>query len=142
MENQRTKIRVETTVSATLDHVWNCWTEPEHIINWYHASDDWHTTKAENNLKAGGKFIFRMEAKDGSFGFDFCGVYDRVQLNKTIEYSIADGRKVVIAFSNNDNETRIVETFEAEDTNSIELQRTGWQSIINNFNKYTETKLK
>lgn len=98
-----------------------------------------HTTKAESDLREGGKFSSRMEAKDGSFGFDFGGVYDKVKENELIEYTIGDGRKVKITFTNNGTETKIVETFEAENTNSIEMQKGGWQAILDNFKKYTET---
>ena len=142
MENQKTKITVETIVNDSIEKVWNFWTLPEHIMNWNNASTEWHTPKAENELKAGGKFLFRMEAKDGSFGFDFCGVYDKVMLNKHIEYTLAESRKVIIEFSSKANKTKIVETFEAENQNPDKTQQSGWQSILDNFKKYTETKLK
>ncbi len=132
-------ITVETTVKAPIAKVWEYWTKPEHITKWNNASDDWHTTKAESDLREGGKFSSRMEAKDGSFGFDFVGVYDKVKENELIEYTIGDGRKVKITFSNNGIETKVVETFEAENTNSIEMQKGGWQAILDNFRKYTET---
>jgi uncharacterized protein YndB with AHSA1/START domain len=138
MENQAKTITVENTVKAPVEKVWQFWTLPEHITKWSNASDDWHTPFAENDLKVGGKFISRMEAKDGSFGFDFGGVYDEVKTNKMIAYTIGDGRKVKINFSTNGDETKIVETFEAENTNSIEMQRGGWQSILDNFKKYAE----
>ena len=132
-------IIIETTVKAPVSKVWEYWTKPEHIIKWNNASDDWHTTKAESDLREGGKFSSRMEAKDGSFGFDFGGVYDKLKENELIEYTIGDGRKVKITFSNNGTETKVVETFEAENTNSIEMQKGGWQAILDNFRKYTET---
>jgi uncharacterized protein YndB with AHSA1/START domain len=138
MENQAKTITVENTVKAPVEKVWQFWTLPEHITKWSNASDDWHTPFAENDLKVGGKFISRMEAKDGSFGFDFGGVYDEVKTNKMIAYTLDDGRKVKINFSTNGDETKIVETFEAENTNSIEMQRGGWQSILDNFKKYAE----
>jgi uncharacterized protein YndB with AHSA1/START domain len=136
--NNKTNITVETTVNAPVEKVWKYFTKPEHIIKWNNASDDWHTTKAENDLRVGGKFTSRMEAKDGSFGFDFGGEYDAVEVNKKIEYTLGDGRKVKVDFSGNDNSTVIAETFEAESTNSIEMQKSGWQAILNNFKKYTE----
>ncbi len=135
----KTTITVETTVNAPVQKVWEFWTGPEHIVKWNNASDDWHTPRAENDLRVGGKFWSRMEAKDGSFGFDFGGIYDEVTTNEVIAYTIDDGRKVKITFSPSGNETRIVETFEAESMNSIELQRTGWQAILDNFKKYAES---
>jgi uncharacterized protein YndB with AHSA1/START domain len=133
-----TKITVETVVNAPVDKVWNSWNQPEHITKWCAASDDWHAPKAENDLKVGGKFATRMEAKDGSFGFDFGGVYDDVKTNELIEYTMGDGRKVVVNFTSNGNETKVVETFDAENTHPIEMQRGGWQAILDNFKKYTE----
>lgn len=139
MAEAKTEITVEATVHASVDKVWQYWTGPEHITKWNNASDDWHTPHAENDLKTGGKFLSRMEAKDGSVGFDFGGVYDDVKTNELIAYTIGDGRKVKISFNNNGNETNVTETFEAEDMNSIEMQRGGWQNIIDNFKKYTES---
>ena len=135
---QRTSITIETTVNAPVEKVWKTWSTPEDIMKWCAASDDWHTTRSENDLRVGGKFVSRMEAKDGSFGFDFGGEYDEVVTNKKIAYTIGDGRKVDISFTANGNETKIVETFDAEDQNSIEMQRGGWQAILDNFKKYTE----
>jgi uncharacterized protein YndB with AHSA1/START domain len=135
----RTQITVEGTVKAPVEKVWHHWTSPEHITKWNNASDDWHTPFAENDLRAGGKFSARMEARDGSMGFDFGGVYDEVKPNQRIVYTIDDGRKVTVDFKSNGNETKIVETFEAEDTNSIELQRGGWQAILDNFKKHVES---
>jgi uncharacterized protein YndB with AHSA1/START domain len=107
-------------------------------VKWNSASDDWHTTKSTNDLRAGGKFSSRMEAKDGSFGFDFEGVYDTVVINQLIEYTLGDNRKVTIQFSTIGNQTTVIETFDAETENSIDLQRNGWQAIMNNFKKYVE----
>ncbi|HMH32895.1 MAG TPA: SRPBCC family protein [Puia sp.] len=140
METQTKTITVETTVQAPVDKVWKYWTLPEHITQWANASDDWHTTRAENDVRQGGKFLSRMEAKDGSFGFDFGGVYNEVKPNQYMEYTLGDGRKVQITFSVTGNETRIVETFEPEGTNPIEMQRGGWQAIMDNFKKYVESK--
>jgi uncharacterized protein YndB with AHSA1/START domain len=134
------KVTVETTVQAPVEKVWEYWTEPTHITKWNSASDDWHTPIAENDLRAGGKFHSRMEAKDGSFGFDFGGIYDEVKLHEVIAYTLGDGRKVTITFKGQDNETEVIETFDAETENSIELQQQGWQAILNNFKKYAEQK--
>jgi uncharacterized protein YndB with AHSA1/START domain len=133
-----TTVTVETLVDAPVEKAWSYFTEPSHVTKWNHASDDWHSPSAENDLRVGGKFSYRMEAKDGSFGFDFGGIYDVVKENEYIEYTLGDGRKVKISFSNQNHSTRVVETFEIEDINSKELQRTGWQAILDNFKKYTE----
>ena len=134
-----TRITVESTVKAPVEKVWKFWSEPAHITKWSNPSDDWHTPHAENDLREGGKFLSRMEAKDGSVGFDFGGVYDIVKTNELIEYTLGDGRKVVNTFTSNGNETKVVTTFEAENENPIEMQRGGWQTILNNFKKYVET---
>jgi uncharacterized protein YndB with AHSA1/START domain len=131
-------ITIESTVNAPVEKVWKFWSAPEHITQWCAASDDWHTPRAENDLRTGGKFSSRMEAKDGSFGFDFGGEYDEVKTNELITYTIGDGRKVRIDFTQQGNATKIVETFEAEEQNPIEMQRGGWQAILDNFKKYTE----
>ena len=135
----KTTITVESTVKAPVAQVWKFWTEPEHIKKWNAASDDWHTPRAENDLRAGGSFSARMEAKDGSFGFDFGGVYDEVTLNEKIAYTMDDGRQVSVNFTSNGKETKVVETFDAENTHSVEMQRGGWQAILDNFKKYTES---
>jgi uncharacterized protein YndB with AHSA1/START domain len=139
MENAKVKITVQVTVKAMMDKAWKVWTTPADIIQWNAASDDWHTTKAENDLKVGGKFSYRMEAKDGSFGFDFGGTYDDIKTNELIAYTMDDGRTSVILFEPKGNETSIVQTFEAETENTIELQQFGWQAIMNNFKKYAES---
>lgn len=131
-------ITVETTVVLPIETVWKLWTSPEHITKWNNASPDWHTPRAENDLRPGGKFLSRMEAKDGSFGFDFWGVYDEVIKNEKIAYTMGDGRKAKIIFSNNGKETKITESFEPENENPAEMQRGGWQAILNNFKKYAE----
>ena len=133
-----TKITIETTVNAPVEKVWEYWTKPEHVVKWNNASEDWHTTKAENDFRVGGKFASRMEAKDGSAGFDFTGVNDEIKDHEYIGYTIGDGRKVSIKFTGDGNKTAIAETFEAENTNSIEMQKGGWQAILDNFKKYTE----
>lgn len=135
-----TIITVETTINAPIEKVWKFWSEPAHIVNWNNASDDWYTPRAENDLQVGGNFNARMEARDGSFGFDFEGTYTDIIIHKRIEYAVADGRKVKILFSELGNETKIIESFEAENTHPIEVQKGGWQSILNSFKKYTESK--
>lgn len=136
----KTILTAENNIHAPVENVWNCWTKPEHITKWNNASDDWHTPHAENDLRPGGSFTSRMEAKDGSMGFDFGGVYDAVKENEYIEYTLGDGRKVKVTFSAQGNKTKVVEDFEAENTNSLELQKGGWQAILDNFKKYTEAR--
>lgn len=135
---EATKVTVQAVVQAPVEKVWKCWTEPEHITKWSQASDEWHAPYAENDLRAGGKFLTRMEAKDGSFGFDFGGVYDEVKEHEVIAYSLEDGRKVEITFIAQGNETKVVETFDAESTHPIEHQQAGWQAILDNFKTYAE----
>jgi uncharacterized protein YndB with AHSA1/START domain len=135
---QKILITVEAIIYAPLEKVWEYWTNPEHIVHWNNASDDWHTTKAENNLVAGGRFSSRMEAKDGSMGFDFWGVHDAVKTHECIESTLGDERKMSVVFSAAGNETKVVESFEAETENAVELQQGGWQAILNNFKKYAE----
>ena len=140
METQeKTVITIENTINAPVKKVWDYWTKPEHITKWNYASDDWHSPWAKNDLRKGGSFAARMEAKDGSMGFDFGGVYDEIKPNEYIEYTLGDGRKVKIRFTDNGNTTKVVESFDAENTNSVELQKGGWQAILDNFKKYTES---
>ena len=131
-------ITVQSTINAPVEKVWKYWSEPAHIMQWCQASDDWHAPHAENDLKTGGKFSTTMAAKDGSFSFDFGGVYDLVTEHKLIEYTMGDGRKVSVVFNANGNTTEVIETFEPESTNPEEMQRGGWQAILDNFKKYTE----
>lgn len=138
MKSEHTSIAIKATVNVPVNKVWEVWTEPQHITKWNNASDDWHTPYAENDLRVGGKFLSRMEAKDGSFGFDFSGIYDEVKLFEVITYTLEDGRKVTTKFIDKENKTDILVTFDAEDTNSMEQQEEGWQSILINFKKYTE----
>ena len=138
--SSKTQITVETTVYAPIEKVWQYWTLPEHITQWNNASDDWHTTRAENDLRTGGKFVSRMEAKDGSMSFDFGGEYDEVINHERIASTLGDGRKVEVSFASLGSQTRVIETFEAETQNSEELQKSGWQSILDNFKNYTEEK--
>ena len=135
---EKTAITVETVVKAPVEKVWKFWNEPEHITQWCFASDDWHAPHAENDLRKDGKLKTTMAAKDGSFSFEFEGVYTNVVPYKRIEYNIVDGRKVDIRFSPVGNETKVTETFEAESTNPIEMQRGGWQAILDNFRKHVE----
>jgi uncharacterized protein YndB with AHSA1/START domain len=137
--DEKNMITVENTIHAPLEKVWSFWTDPIHIKNWNNASDDWHTPFAENDLKEGGKFLSRMESKDGKFGFDFGGVYDEVKANELISYTMGDGRKVKISFSNVDGTTKVSEAFEPENTNPFEMQKDGWQAILDNFKKYVES---
>lgn len=139
MEKKAQAITIQSTVNAPIKKVWEFWTLPEHITQWSNASDDWHTPSATNDLRKGGAFSSRMEAKDGSMGFDFGGTYDEVKQHELIEYTIGDGRKVKVTFTPDDNQTKVVETFEPEGQNPVEMQRSGWQAILDNFKKYTET---
>jgi uncharacterized protein YndB with AHSA1/START domain len=131
-------ITVQATVNAPIDKVWKFWNEPKHITQWAFASPDWHAPKAENDLRVDGTFSTTMAAKDGSFSFDFGGVYTKVENHKAIEYTLGDGRKVKISFSTEGNQTNIVETFDPEDQNPEEMQRGGWQAILDNFKAYAE----
>jgi len=136
--NYRNSITVEATVHAPVEKVWEYWTNPAHIVEWNSASPDWHTPRATNDLRTGGSFTARMEAKDGSMGFDFGGIYDEVATNRLIAYTMGDGRRVNVAFSGKDGHTHIREEFEAESQNPMDMQRMGWQSILDNFKKYAE----
>ena len=134
-----TPITVETTIKAPVEKVWKHWTDPKDITQWCNASDDWHAPYADNDLRMDGKFKTTMAAKDGSTSFDFEGIYTNIQPYKVIEYTIGDGRKVKITFSSQGGETKVTETFEPETTNPLEMQRGGWQAILDNFKKYTES---
>lgn len=134
----KTVITVAVAIKAPISKVWEYWTKPEHITRWNAASDDWHTHFAENDLREGGRFTSRMEAKDGSFGFDFGGVYDKVTEHKLIEYTLGDGRKVVVNFSEDEAISHVTESFEAEQTHTLEMQQGGWQAILDNFRNYVE----
>ena len=131
-------ITISTVIKEERSTIWKLWNEPDHITKWNFAADDWCCPSAENDLRVGGKLKSRMEAKDGSFGFDFEGTYDEIIDQKKITYTIADGRQVTTDFEDLDNDTKITTTFEAEAENSIEIQRDGWQAILNNFKKYVE----
>ncbi|WP_194851572.1 SRPBCC family protein [Nonlabens antarcticus] len=131
-------ITVQTTIKSGIEKVWNFWIKPEHIVNWNFATDEWRCPKAENDMIPNGKFSWRMEAKDGSMGFDFAGVYEKVVPKELITYRLPDGRLVSIDFEENEDEVTIRETFDAEGTNTDEQQRAGWQAILENFKKYVE----
>jgi len=134
----KAQITVQTTIQAPIEQVWKFWTSPEAISNWNNASPDWHTPYVENNVKEGGLFLWRMEAKDGSFGFDFSGIYSVVKPNEQIQYVLGDERKVKIDFQSMGSVTKVTEIFDAESVNSLELQQSGWQAILDNFRKYVE----
>lgn len=132
------KITIETLVNASLAQVWHAWTTPEHITQWNFAIDTWCCPRAENQLVVGGAFNYRMEAKDGSMGFDFCGTYTVVEPQKLIRFNLGDEREVCVAFLPTEQGIKVTETFEAEDENSAEQQRQGWQGILDNFKAYVE----
>ena len=131
-------ITISTLVNLPIEIVWKVWIKPVHIKNWNNASSDWFTPFVKNSLKVGGKFNYRMEARDGSFGFDFEGTYKKIEIEKLIEYVLADERNVSINFDKEGNSIRVTETFEPEQENSIESQTNGWQSILDNFKSYAE----
>ena len=137
---EKTVITIETTVKATIDKVWECFTQPQHITQWNFAHESWECTSAENDLKIGGKFSYNMAARDGSIAFDFWGIYDEITPQKFISSTLGDGRKISVRFANKGTEVFITESFEAESQNPIEMQRGGWQAILDNFKKYTESK--
>lgn len=131
-------ITVQTTVDAPIETVWECWTVPSHVTQWNHASDDWHSPIGTNDLREGGTFSYRMEAKDKSAGFDFGGTYTKVVDKRQIDFTMTDGRTVHITFEQKDGKTRIAETFDPESENPPEMQRQGWQAILDNFKKHAE----
>ena len=135
---ETTPITVAATIQAPVQTVWTLWTNPKHIVNWNFASDDWHSPKAEADLREGGRFSYRMESRDGSMGFDFSGTFTKVTENKELSFTIDDGRTVQVLFVPYGNETTVKETFEAEGTHPVEMQRQGWQAILQNFKKYAE----
>jgi predicted 3-demethylubiquinone-9 3-methyltransferase (glyoxalase superfamily)/uncharacterized protein YndB with AHSA1/START domain len=137
--SEKIVITVEATINAPVEKVWASWTEPQHITQWNHASDDWHCPKASNDLRVGGTLLATMAAKDGSFSFDFEGVYDAIEPLQHLAYTLGDERKVKVVFSQAGDQTRIVEEFEAETIHSVDMQQAGWQAILDNFKKHTET---
>jgi uncharacterized protein YndB with AHSA1/START domain len=135
------KITIETVVKAPLNKVWAAWNNPADIQQWNSAQDDWHTTRSKVDLREGGKFTSRMEAKDGSSGFDFEGTYTRVAPQQAIEFRMGDGREVKVEFAERGNDVVVKETFDAETENSPELQRQGWQAILDNFRRHVEAQV-
>ena len=134
----KTPITVETLVNAPLEKVWDCWTGPEHITQWNAASDDWHTPAATNDLREGGSFCYTMAARDGSFSFDFAGTYTLVKEKERIAYTLGDHRHVSVHFVPEGSQVRITEIFDSENQHPAELQRQGWQAILDNFRRYVE----
>ncbi len=134
------QITVKTTVKAAANKVWELWTNPDHIVKWNSPSPDWYTPRATNDLRDGGKFTFRMEAKDGSMGFDFGGTYDKVEPHKEISFTMEDGRKAQVRFKEDRGVTEVSESFDPENENPIEQQRQGWQAIMDSFKAYAEAQ--
>lgn len=131
-------ITVKCRVEAPIEEVWKLWTTPAHIMNWNNASDDWHTPHAENDLRVGGQFKYTMASKDGTMSFDFEGEYTKVENHSMIEYKLEDNRKIDVYFVSLDDGVEIIESFDPENENSEEMQREGWQAILDNFKKYVE----
>ena len=132
------RIKVAATINADAKKVWDYYTQPEHITQWNFAAPSWHCPSATNNMVVGGKYFARMEARDGSSGFDFEAIYDEINPGQSFTYSFGD-RKVTVEFKNLVNQTEVIIVFDPENENPIEMQRGGWQSILDNFKKYTET---
>jgi uncharacterized protein YndB with AHSA1/START domain len=139
MNKNSALITVTVSIDAPIEKIWEYFTVPHHITQWNNASADWHCPKAENDIRIAGSFSYTMSAKDESFSFDFAGIYTNITTNELIEYTLADGRKVKVIFAIVNNLSNITEIFEAENINSIEIQKIGWQNILDNFKKYTET---
>lgn len=137
---QPTKVTVSATVAAPIDQVWAYYTQPKHITQWNFANDEWQCPQAETDLRPGGKHSARMEAKDGSFGFDFEAVYDIINPPNQLSYTMADGRQATTLFESTGDATRVTTTFDAETMNDVDMQQQGWQAILNNFKKYAEGK--
>jgi uncharacterized protein YndB with AHSA1/START domain len=133
------KITVEATINAPVNRVWSLYTDPAHVTRWNTASDDWHSPSATNDLRPGGSFSYRMEAKDGSAGFDFSGTYDEVVPHRLIAFTMGDGRTVQVSFEEQGGSTHVSTAFDPESENSIEVQRDGWQSILDNFRDYVQS---
>ncbi|MCC5916409.1 MAG: SRPBCC family protein [Cryomorphaceae bacterium] len=135
------KIAVSARIHATSNIVWDCYTLPKHITKWNSPSDDWICPRASNDLRVGGKYFARMEAKDGSMGFDLEGIYDEIIHEEKLLFTLTDGRKIEVEFTKYEDGTNVVITFDAETQNPIEMQRNGWNTILNNFKVYTESTL-
>jgi uncharacterized protein YndB with AHSA1/START domain len=132
-------ITIQSTIEAPIEKVWEFWTRPEHIVNWAFASDDWEAPRAENDVRTGGKFKTVMAAKDKSSSFEFGGIYTDVKEHELIEYDMDDGRHVKIEFTEVPEGVKVVQSFDPENENSEEMQRSGWQAILDNFKKYTDS---
>jgi len=133
------RVTVEAVIHAPMEKVWEYWTMPEHIVKWAFASDEWEAPHAENDVRAGGRFKTVMAARDKSSSFDFAGAYTTVRMYRLLEYTLDDGRKVKVEFAELPSAVKITETFEAEEVNSVEMQRAGWQAILDNFKKSAES---
>ncbi|MEY4204677.1 MAG: hypothetical protein RL013_2381 [Bacteroidota bacterium] len=133
-----TKITIQAVVAADRQKVWNCYTQPEHITKWNFATDTWHCPAASNDMRVGGKYLARMEAKDGSFAFDFEAVYNEIVDGEKFTYTMPDNREIQVSFEKMDDKTRVTVTFDPENVNPVDLQRDGWQSILDNFKRYAE----
>ena len=140
MQNAIKKITAEVTINKPVEIVWKTWTTPADIMQWNIPFDDWHSPKVENDVKEGGQFLFRMESKESSEGFDHSGTYDKVINNQLVEYTVSDGRKSIIQFLSEGDKTRIIESFEPEAGNPVDMQRDFCQSVLNNFKRYAENK--
>ncbi len=138
MSETKTLITVEALVNAPVEKVWKCWADPAHITQWNFADPSWHCPSAENDFRVGGKYSARMEARDGSFGFEFWSTYDKIENEKLLELTMGDGRYWKTTFESKGDATLVTEVFEAEKENPVEMQKGGWQSILNNFKSYTE----
>lgn len=138
MSTEKKVITINATVNAPVEKVWECWTTPEHIMQWNQASPDWHCPASSVDLKVGGKFSSTMAAKDGSFSFDFWGTYNDILENELVMATLGDGRMWKTTFASNGDVTEVVESFEAESQNPVEMQQAGWQAILNSFKQYTE----
>ena len=132
------KIEIESKINAELDRVWEYWTKPEHITKWNKASEDWLCPNAENDLKEGGRFKYRMESQDGKVGFDFAGTYKEVREKEKLTYELEDGRNAEVTFSEEDGNVMIKEILDTEDDNPVDQQEQGWKSILQSFKGYTE----
>jgi uncharacterized protein YndB with AHSA1/START domain len=134
-------ITIETTINAPIAHVWEKWTAPEHVQNWNFASPDWHCPSAKSDLQAGGEFRYEMASKDGSMSFDFWGTFQRIEEQKSLEIVIGDGRKMQVTFETTKAGTKVTEQFEPENQNPEEMQKAGWQMILDNFKRYAESAI-
>lgn len=132
------KITVKATINSATNKVWEYWTNPEHVKNWNFAASDWHCPEAINNLVVGGEFHYTMAAKDNSFSFDFWGTYQKIELGKSLEILLGDGRNMRVSIESTGTDTLITEEFEPENQNPVEMQEAGWQMILDNFKKYVE----